>query len=331
MHSFVLFNLAAAAAAVSSPLSSQEHKVETIHTPAAKEAAPIITVVNLNRTYAIQLECLGCPFGILKNPDAVEWQHPPPGNSLMLMLGIDQSGSALFLNDKRIFPLDSSPPHIDAVQVPTNLGKEEAAWQADRAISEQIKFPLQYEHTLFRAEGGEGLWIQFNVTGLARAEGSAPFKTGHKALQILLRESQTHQEAEGQSANAYTLLIADVQVVGEKDRVQPLRMKCGRLAMIQTAFDPNEWDEHGRFGTWARVRKLIVGNLSAFWFGCVHCIDVLLPLTLLVAIGIVVVARCQSRQQGSVGGGSAAKTSLLGCHASPPYPDLPVIKIELCD
>lgn len=83
MHSFIFFSFATAAAAVSSPLSGQEDKVATIYTPTAKEAAPIITVVNLNRTYAINLECLGCPFGISKGPDAVEWQHPPPDSSLV--------------------------------------------------------------------------------------------------------------------------------------------------------------------------------------------------------------------------------------------------------
>ena len=82
MRSFVLCRLAALAAAVSSPLSSQEHTVETI-VPLAKEAAPIITVVDLNRTYAIKLECTACPFGISRSPAVVEWRHPPPDSSLV--------------------------------------------------------------------------------------------------------------------------------------------------------------------------------------------------------------------------------------------------------
>jgi hypothetical protein len=43
-----------------------------------------------------------------------------------------------------------------------------------------------------------------------------------------------------------------VQVVDRKDRAKPYLMPCGRLAMAQTAFNPLEWDDYGKIGTWSR-------------------------------------------------------------------------------
>jgi hypothetical protein len=248
----------------------------------------------------------------------------------MLMLDIDNSGTALLLNDERIFPLDPMPPRISAIQVPMSLGKEDA--DPEKVMSKSIRFPLQYEHTLFRAEGDNELWLQFNVTGLAWGEESAPFKMGQKVVQVLLREHDAHQQVEGQEGYGHPISIAEVSVVGDEDRAQPPRMKCGRLAMVRTSYDPNEWDEYGKYGTWARTWNLIVGKLCAFWSAHVQSSNLLLPLALLLVVSIVVARRiCQLRQQERVGGGSAAETSLLGCHAAPPYTDVPVIKIEQYD
>jgi hypothetical protein len=79
MRFFGLSSLAAIAAAS----SSLEHKVEEIHVSAVKEVAPVITVVDLNRTYAVRYECAGCPFGVLKSSHEAEWVHPPPDSSLV--------------------------------------------------------------------------------------------------------------------------------------------------------------------------------------------------------------------------------------------------------
>lgn len=80
MRSFSLFGLVAVVVAASSSL---EHKVEEIHVPAVQEAAPVITVIDANKTYAVKYGCAGCPFGLLKTPHAAEWIHPPPQNSLV--------------------------------------------------------------------------------------------------------------------------------------------------------------------------------------------------------------------------------------------------------
>lgn len=174
--------------------------------------------------------------------------------------------------------------------------------------------------------------MHFNVTGLAWGEEPTPFKMGQKVVQILLREDPAGQEVEPKKGVESALSIADVQVVDEKDSVQPLRMKCGRLAMMRTAFDPNEWDEYGKFGTWSRTWNVVVGKLAAFWSGNGEGNVMIFPLALLLALSIVVARRiCQFRQQGSAGGSSYAGFSLLGWGASPQYRPIPVIKIEEYD
>lgn len=79
MRLFALFGIATVVAAS----SSLEHKVKEIHAPAVKEATPVITVIDANKTYAVKYGCAGCPFGVLKTPHAAEWIHPPPQNSLV--------------------------------------------------------------------------------------------------------------------------------------------------------------------------------------------------------------------------------------------------------
>jgi len=82
MHSLAFFSLAAVAAASVTP-PGLSHHVEGIEVPVAKEVIPAITVVQENRTYAVKLECAGCPFASGRRPHEAEWQHPPPDNSLV--------------------------------------------------------------------------------------------------------------------------------------------------------------------------------------------------------------------------------------------------------
>ncbi|EOA87910.1 hypothetical protein ACJQWK_08188 [Exserohilum turcicum] len=332
MRFLTLSSLAAAVvAAASSPSSGQEHRVENIEAPPVKDVAPLITVVQKNKTYAVKFECVGCPFGVLRSPHEVQWTHPPPDNSLMLMFSIDESASALLLNEQRVFPLDPMPLRINALQVPSDLGKDQVK-SSSLDQPERIKFPLQYEHTFFRGETDEGLWLHFNVTGLAWGEEPTPFTMGQKVVQMLLREDPAHQETDPKEGSKPALSIADVQVVDEKNSVQPLRMKCGKLAMMRTAFDPNEWDEYGQFGTWARTQNLVAGKLVSFLSANGEGNVMFFPLVLLVVLSILM-ARCiyHFRQQGSVGGASYTPFSLLGWGASPQYTPIPVIKIEEYD
>jgi len=325
MHSLAFFSLAAVAAASITP-PGLSHHVEGIEVPVAKEVIPAITVVQENRTYAVKLECAGCPFVSWQRPHEAEWQHPPPDNSLMLMFKLDESNSALLLDDHRIFPLDPMPLHIGAMQVPNDLDKGALDLQMVRGFKldtpDRMRFPLQYEHSVFRADGPGSMWLQFNVTGLAFGENAEPFRLGQKVVQVLLRAEHRDEE--------YKLSIGDVQIVEAKNMAQAPRMECGKLAMMKTAFDPTEWDEYGKFGTWSRTWNLVIGRLGEYWSDHLEDNMMLLPLVALFAVSIVMASRLyQSRQQDD--GDLDAETALLGRYAPPPYRDIPVIKIEEYD
>jgi len=325
MHSLAFFSLAAVAAASVTP-PGLSHHVEGIEVPIAKEVIPAITVVQENRTYAVKLECAGCPFASWPRPHEAEWQHPPPDNSLMLMFKLDESNSALLLDDHRIFPLDPMPLHIGAMQVPNDLDKGALDLQMVRGFKPdtpgRMRFPLQYEHSVFRADAPGSMWLQFNVTGLAFGENAGPFRLGQKVVQVLLRAEHRDEE--------YKLSIGDVQIVEAKNMAQAPRMECGKLAMMKTAFDPTEWDKYGKFGTWSRTWNLVIGRLGEYWSDNLQDNMMLLPLVALFAVSIVMASRLyQSRQQDD--GNSDAETALLGRYAPPPYRDIPVIKIEEYD
>jgi len=325
MYSLAFLSLAAAVAASVTP-PALSHHVEGIEVPAAKEIIPAITIVEENRTYAVKLECTGCPFVSWKRPHKAEWQHPPPDNSLMLMFNLDESNSALLLDDHRIFPLDPMPLHIGAMQVPNDLDKDALGWPMVQGFKSdmpgRMRFPLQYEHSVFRAEGPGSLWLQFNVTGLAFGEDAEPFQLGQQVVQVLLHAESRDDE--------YKLSIGDVQIVEAKDMAQAPRMECGRLAMMKTTFDPTEWDEYGKFGTWSRTWNLVIGRLGDYWSDHLEDNMLMLPLVFMLAVSIVMASRLyHSRQQD--GRDSDAETALLGRYAPPPYADIPVIKIEEYD
>ncbi|KAF1917647.1 hypothetical protein BDU57DRAFT_528225 [Ampelomyces quisqualis] len=67
----------------------------------------------------------------------------------------------------------------------------------------------------------------------------------------------------GSAAQEEQLFIEGVQIVKRANRVQSYRMKCGRLAMVQTSYDPSEWDEYGKYGTSARLQKLVFGTATS--------------------------------------------------------------------
>jgi hypothetical protein len=234
----------------------------------------------------------------------------------LLKFAMNEFHDALLLNDQRIFPLGPMPLDIDAKQVTTEMEEDDAGYRHRR-----IMFPLQYEHTIFRAEKPELWWLQFNVTGLPWGETAEPIKLGQKIVQVLLRK-----EYDENLVGEYMMFIEDVQVVSAKDKALPPRMKCGKLAMVQTTFDPREWDEYGQFGTMSRAWNAFVGRIR------VGKDALLLPLFALLAASLVMARRLfVQRQQEKPGTDSDAETALLGRDAPPPYADIPVIKIEEYD
>jgi hypothetical protein len=198
--------------------------------------------------------------------------------------------------------------------------------------------PLQYEHTILRTHEGGHTMIQFDVTGLALGnmyEPSLPSgldiepvqmnKDGQKLVQVVLRQEQNSKE----------LFIEDIQMVAREDRAQPFRMKCGKLSMVRTTYDPREWDVYGKLGTWSRTWSYGLEQASRFWFDKVQSSAVLLPLALLAVIGVAMLRRFrQRRQQENETVEDDAESALLGSgydDEPPAYADIPVIKIEEYD
>ena len=228
------------------------------------------------------------------------------------------------------------PLNINARQVPANITTDDMTLLGPTRWGVQL--PLQYEHTVLRTQEGEdSFWVQIDVTGLPLGETNDPRfpyleaepvrmdQKGQKLVQLLLRQQNQTNE----------LLIEDIQVVAREDRVQPFRMKCGRLAMVQTAFDPTEWDEYGKLGTSSRLQNLLVGTVGDFWSDYMQYNLLVLPLALLLALGMVALRRCyQRRQQEKAVVEDDAEIALLSSQyddAPPAYADIPVIKIEEYD
>lgn len=147
-----------------------------------------------------------------------------------------------------------------------------------------------------------------------------------KLVQILLREEKETRD----------LLIEDIQLVARKDRVQPYRMKCGRFAMVQTAFDPEEWDEYGRIGTYERLWNIAIGK-DGSWSDWYQDNVLRISLVLLAVMCIVVVRRhfyLKRQEQRSLR--EDAEVALLDPEYDelpPAYADIsiPEIKIEEYD
>lgn len=49
----------------------------------ASQYAPEITVVEVNQTYVVKLDCQGCPFAVEATNTEVLWQQPPQDNALV--------------------------------------------------------------------------------------------------------------------------------------------------------------------------------------------------------------------------------------------------------
>ncbi|KAH6870118.1 hypothetical protein BKA58DRAFT_171611 [Alternaria rosae] len=311
MRPCALLGLSVLASAATTPPTTSDHDQ--------------VIEVEGGREYTVKLKCAECPLRAWTSPHKAEWVHPPPESSLLLEFVLDEFNDALLLNGQRIFPLDPMPLDINAKQAITEVEQDETESGSEDVANpnrhSRILFPLQYEHTIFRADKPELWWLQFNVTGLPWGETADPIKLGQKAVQILIR-----REYDVNLIGGYILSIEDVQIVSTKDKAQPPRMKCGKLAMVQTTFDPREWDEYGKLGTMSRAWNAFVGRIR------VGKDALLLPLLALLAVSLVIARRLFiQRQQEKAGTVSEAETALLGRDAPPPYADIPVIKIEEYD
>jgi hypothetical protein len=203
-----------------------------------------------------------------------------------------------------------------------------------------IQMPLQYVHTVLRTQEQGEIWVQFDITELALDElqdsryvgfAGEPFKMDSEDQKLMQLRLHTNKET-GE------LSIEEISVVKRADRVQPYRMKCGRLAMVQTLYNPREWDTYGKYGTWERFQNMVEEKASEFWFDWLqHAI--MFPLGMLF-VGCVVLAYRrfeQMRAARKVAMADDAEFALLDSayddtyDVPPAYADLPIIKIEEYD
>lgn len=321
--------------------------------------APEITVLEPSKAYVVKLDCPGCPFAIKETNTEVHWQQPAQGNAMVrrhyffhiahsnltvakrLKLSVETFDSspnpALLLNGRRILPLDPMPLHINAGQIPANITMDDMTLMLGGPTTSGASIPLQYEHTVLRTEESGQLWIQFDVTGLPLSESNDPRfpYLGAESWKLEGEDRKLVQLMVRQQNETSEMFIEDIQVVARKDRAQPYRMKCGRLAMVQTTFDPAEWDEYGRFGTSERMQNLVVGKFGDFWFNYVQHSMLLLPFSILLAAGVVMLRSWYlQRKMDQDTLEDDAEIALLSSEyedAPPAYADIPVIKIEEYD
>jgi hypothetical protein len=319
--------------------------------PSTPAHASEVFLVEPNENYLVKLECPGCPFAV-ESSSGVSWQHPPQDNVLVrsplhikttmkltspqiLIFTIGRSGHILYLNERPILPLGPMPLFLKGLQVPANVTWDDMTqlWQQPSMLGGHL--PLQYEHTVLRTEDPGQLVFQFDVTGLPsqdtndthyRTLDAAPMMRlegeHRKLVQLVMREDK----------NTHKMLIDDIKVVARKDRALPYRMKCGSLAMEQTAFNPMEWDEYGKIGTSVRSLKLVLSKIGEFGFKYLQHSSLVLPVALLLVLGLVMFqCRIWQRQQKMDSFDDDAEDALLGSEfkdAPPAYADIPVIKIE---
>jgi hypothetical protein len=203
-----------------------------------------------------------------------------------------------------------------------------------------VQMPLQYEHTVLRTQEQGEIWVQFDITELPLDELSDPRHTGFvgEPYKMDSEEQKLVQLRIHTNKETGELSIEEISIVKRTDRVQPYRMKCGRLAMVQTTYNPREWDTYGKYGTWKRIQNMVEEKASEFWFDWLQHV-IRFPLGLLVA-GCAVLAYRRFEQIRAARKATIADDAEFALLDSayddmydvpPAYADLPIIKIEEYD
>lgn len=263
-------------------------------------------------------------------------QHDSSDFAKLLKFEVEQVAIAidtLRMNGASVLPLGPMPLFVNAYQVADNLTQEaldsiiqagmlDAAFKGDTDYS--VTPALQYEHTLLKTQTPGEWYVQFDMTGLQYGSYPDPlhFDLDRRLVQILVKEQRTGKDGG-------LLSIKDIQIIERSERAQPIKMKCGKLAMVKTSFDPNEWDKYGMVGTWSWLWNMIAVNVHQYWFENIRHNALVLPLALMAAF-VIFFSRVWylRRQQDKT---MDAEYALLDCDHDdlpPAYTNIPVIKIE---
>jgi hypothetical protein len=261
----------------------------------------------------------------------------------LLKFDVDQVAIAidtLRVNGASVLPLGPMPLFVNAYQVADNLTQEaldsiiqagmlDADFKGDTDYS--ITPALQYEHTLLKTMTPGEWYVQFDITGMQYGLYTEPlgahpeplhFDLDRRLVQILVKEQRTGREGG-------LLSIEDIQIIERSERAQPIKMKCGKLAMVKTSFDPDEWDKYGKLGSWSWFWNMVYANIHQYYSDNIQHNALVLPLALMAAF-IIFFARVWylRRQQDRT---MDAEYALLDCdhdELPPAYTSIPVIKIE---
>ncbi|KAF1931120.1 uncharacterized protein M421DRAFT_57099 [Didymella exigua CBS 183.55] len=309
--------------------------------PVPPVASPV-TVIEENKSYAVKLECPNCPF-FIKNAvpkETCSWEELAPcswreqSNALLDVEKAAAAISTLRVNGASVLPLGPMPLFVNAYQVADNLTQEaldsivragmlDSDFKGDTDYS--VTPALQYEHTLLKTKTPGEWYVQLDLTGMQYGMYPEPlhFDLDRRLVQILVKEQNIENE------EGHSLSIEDIQIVERSQRAQPIKMKCGKLAMVKTSFDPNEWDRYGRLGSWSRFWNMVSVEIAQYWSDNIQHNALALPLALMFAF-VVFFARIwfQRRQQDKT---MDAEYALLDCDHDdlpPAYANIPIIKIE---
>lgn len=324
-----------------------------------------VTIVEENKSYVVKLECPNCPF-FVKNEvpkKSCSWERLAPCSwreqynalvrpilwfsmvnvkimaDLVKLLKFDVGKAAsvistLRLNGASVLPLGPMPLFVNAYQVADNLTQEaldsiihagmlESDFKGD--TNYMITPPLQYEHTLLKTKTPGQWWIQFDMTGMQYGKFAEPlhFDPDRRLVQILVKEQKVENE------EGHSLFIKDIQIIERSQRAQPIKMKCGKLAMVRTAFDPNEWDKYGKLGSWSRFWNMVSIKISHYWSDNIQHNALALPLALMLAF-VIFFARVwyQRRQQDKTMDAEYALLETEHDDLPPAYSNIPIIKVE---
>lgn len=235
--------------------------------------------------------------------------------------GID---STLSLNGRRIVPLDPMPLEITTWQVPANLTTDAQDRLLASPPADAIPLSIAFEHTILRTEEGAERMIQFDITSLLlvddKRESMKLNGQGQKLVQIQLQMNKDTREVS----------IRDLQVVEREHRAQPFTLKCGRLAMAKTQFDPSDWDAYGEIGSWSRLFS------RTFSFLDLQQNPLLLPIALILGLVGIMVRRWLQRGERDIrfADDDEANVALLDIDFEdlpPAYANIPTFKIEEYD
>jgi hypothetical protein len=109
---------------------------------------------------------------------------------------------------------------------------------------------LGYKHARLATKQPDLEYLQFDITSINSR------RSGHMEIFDLNKEDQKMIEMllhRGVKDNQETVEIRTIDAVQRAQKQEPLKMPCGRDAMLVTEYNPKEWDEFGRIGTWSHT------------------------------------------------------------------------------